>query len=110
MGSSSTRDRTRRYQKDARMSRAGSREPEHLAEGASSVPEGGSRLDGPGTAAVRHRRRPSTRSSFNATELALRESEERFRATFDQAPVGIDIIDPGGHWLHVNQRICEILG
>jgi PAS domain S-box-containing protein len=44
------------------------------------------------------------------TELALQDSEERFRATFEQAPVGIDHIDPDGRWLRVNRRLCEILG
>ena len=43
-------------------------------------------------------------------ELALRESEERFRTTFEHAPVGIDHVDPGGRWLCVNQRLCDILG
>jgi PAS domain S-box-containing protein len=44
------------------------------------------------------------------TALALRDSEERFRATFEHAPVGIDHVDPGGRWLRVNQRLCDILG
>ena len=44
------------------------------------------------------------------TAIALRESEERFRATFEQAPVGIALVDPQGRWLHVNRRLCEILG
>jgi PAS domain S-box-containing protein len=40
----------------------------------------------------------------------LRESEERFRATFEQAAVGIAHVAPDGHWTRVNQRLCEILG
>jgi PAS domain S-box-containing protein len=44
------------------------------------------------------------------TNLALRDSEERFRATFEQAPIGIALIDPSGRWLHVNRRLSEILG
>src|SRR5262245_2165466 len=43
-------------------------------------------------------------------ELALQESEERFRATFEEAPVGIAHVDGHGQWLRVNQRLCEILG
>jgi two-component system sensor kinase FixL len=43
-------------------------------------------------------------------EQALRESEQRFRATFDQAAVGIAHIAPAGSWLQVNQRLCEIVG
>ncbi|HWR87153.1 MAG TPA: PAS domain S-box protein, partial [Acidiferrobacterales bacterium] len=44
------------------------------------------------------------------TENALRESEERFRATFSQAAVGIAHIAPDGHWLQINQKLCEIVG
>lgn len=45
-----------------------------------------------------------------ATELALLESEERFRTTFEQAAVGIAHVAMNGRWLRVNQRLCEILG
>jgi len=45
-----------------------------------------------------------------AFEKALRESEERFRLTFEQAAVGIAHTSPDGRWLRVNQKICEILG
>ena len=41
---------------------------------------------------------------------ALRESEERFRATFEQAAVGMAHISNDGHWLRVNQKLCDILG
>jgi len=41
---------------------------------------------------------------------ALRESEERFRATFEQAAVGMAHVSNGGHWLRVNQKLCDILG
>ena len=40
----------------------------------------------------------------------LRESEERFRATFDQAAVGIAHVAPNGKFLRVNQKLCEIVG
>ena len=43
-------------------------------------------------------------------ELALRDSEERFRATFEQAAVGIAQVGLDGRWLRVNQRLCEIVG
>ena len=42
--------------------------------------------------------------------LALVESEARFRAAFDQAGVGMALVDTSGHWLRVNSRLCEILG
>ncbi len=40
----------------------------------------------------------------------LRRSEERFRATFEQAAVGIAHNAFDGSWLRVNQRLCDILG
>ena len=40
----------------------------------------------------------------------LEESEEKFRITFDQAPVGIAHIDPEGKILMANQRLCDMLG
>ncbi|MGD2110134.1 MAG: PAS domain S-box protein [Phycisphaerae bacterium] len=44
-------------------------------------------------------------------EAALRESEERFRAIFEQAAVGVAQIDTeNGRFLHVNQRYCNIVG
>ena len=45
-----------------------------------------------------------------ALESALRESEERFRATFEQAAVGISHVAPDGHWLRVNKKLCDIVG
>jgi PAS domain S-box-containing protein len=44
------------------------------------------------------------------SEAALRESEERFRGTFENAGVGIGHFDFEGRWLRVNQRECDILG
>jgi len=43
-------------------------------------------------------------------EVALRESEERFRAIFEQAGVGIAVVTADGRWLRVNQRLCELVG
>ncbi len=43
-------------------------------------------------------------------ENALRESEERFRTTFEQAAAGMAHVAPDGHWLRVNQRLCDIVG
>ncbi|HJV62621.1 MAG TPA: ATP-binding protein [Albitalea sp.] len=43
-------------------------------------------------------------------EQALRESEERLRATFEMAAVGIAHIAPDGRFLRVNRRLSEILG
>ncbi len=41
---------------------------------------------------------------------ALRESEERFRATFNQAAVGIAHIALDGHFIRINQKYCDIVG
>jgi len=43
-------------------------------------------------------------------EEELRESEERFRRTFEQAAVGIAHVGTDGHWLRVNRRLCDIVG
>lgn len=44
------------------------------------------------------------------TENALKESEEQFRSTFEQAAVGIAHVDLSGQFLQVNHKFCEILG
>ena len=43
-------------------------------------------------------------------EEALRESEQRFRSTFENAAVGIAHKDAQGRWLRVNAKYCEIVG
>ncbi|MBI2909367.1 MAG: PAS domain S-box protein [Chloroflexi bacterium] len=43
-------------------------------------------------------------------EEALRESEERFRATFEQSAVGVTHVDLEGKWLRVNQTFCDLVG
>jgi PAS domain S-box-containing protein len=43
-------------------------------------------------------------------EMAVRESEDRFRAIFHQAAVGMCLISPEGHLLQVNQKLCTLLG
>ncbi len=48
--------------------------------------------------------------SANEQTLALQESEERFRATFEQAAVGIAHVATDGKWLMVNQKLYELLG
>jgi PAS domain S-box-containing protein len=41
---------------------------------------------------------------------SLRASEELYRATFENASVGISHISLTGEWLKVNDRLCEITG
>jgi PAS domain S-box-containing protein len=43
-------------------------------------------------------------------ENALRESEERFRKTFDQSPVGAAIVSLDYRFLRVNEQWCRITG
>src|SRR5439155_18128432 len=43
-------------------------------------------------------------------EQALRESEERFRGTFENAAVGIVHTDAAGRFLRVNEKFCSIVG
>ncbi|MGE5639811.1 MAG: PAS domain S-box protein [Clostridia bacterium] len=45
-----------------------------------------------------------------AAEAALRESEERFRQTFELAGSGIAHVDLQGRFQRVNRMLCEILG
>ena len=40
----------------------------------------------------------------------LRESEERFRATFEQSAVGMAHVANDGRWLRANRKLCEMLG
>ncbi len=43
-------------------------------------------------------------------EKMLRESEGRFRGTFQQAAVGIAHVGLDGRWLRINQKLCDITG
>lgn len=40
----------------------------------------------------------------------LKQSEAKFRSTFEQATVGIAHVAPDGKWLNVNKRLCDIIG
>ena len=43
-------------------------------------------------------------------EEKLRDSEQRFRITFEQAAVGVALLDRNSNWLQVNQKFCDIVG
>jgi diguanylate cyclase (GGDEF)-like protein/PAS domain S-box-containing protein len=43
-------------------------------------------------------------------DAQLRESEERFRAAFEHAPIGVAILDRYGNWLDTNAALAEMLG
>lgn len=44
------------------------------------------------------------------TEEALQESEQRFRAIFEHAAIGIARVSIAGHFLEVNDVFCKIIG
>ena len=44
-----------------------------------------------------------------ASEAALRESEERFRIAFEQAPIGFALLDLQGRYLQVNDAYCRVV-
>lgn len=43
-------------------------------------------------------------------QRSLRRARELFATAFHQAPIGMAVIDPAGHWLQVNQALCVLLG
>ena len=43
-------------------------------------------------------------------QAAIEENEQRFRNTFEQAAVGVAHVAPGGEFIQVNQRLCDIVG
>jgi anti-anti-sigma factor len=43
-----------------------------------------------------------------AAEAALRASEERFRIAFEQAPIGVSLLDLEGNFVQVNDAYCRI--
>ncbi|MDY6900423.1 MAG: PAS domain S-box protein [Cyanobacteriota bacterium] len=72
---------------------------------AQSVPE----FDGDGLL-IGHVGTVSDITNQKKSEKALRQSEERFRSTFEQAAVGICHADKNGKFIRVNQKLCDILG
>ncbi len=49
-------------------------------------------------------------SERKKAEEALRESEERFRAIFEQVAVGMAILTLDGNFFRINQKFCDLLG
>lgn len=44
------------------------------------------------------------------TEINLQASEERFRQAFEYAAIGMGLVAPDGHWIRVNQSLCNLIG
>jgi PAS domain S-box-containing protein len=49
-------------------------------------------------------------SEVKRTQLAFKESEERFRLTLDEAPIGMAIVALDGRFVRVNRALCDIVG
>jgi PAS domain S-box-containing protein len=49
-------------------------------------------------------------ADLQEAQAALRDSEARYRAAFEEAAVGLAEVAPDGHFLQVNRRLCEMLG
>ena len=49
-------------------------------------------------------------TALKSAQAALRESEVRFRHTFENAAVGVAHVGLDGRWLEVNQTLCDLLG
>ena len=49
-------------------------------------------------------------TELKCIETALRESEERFRRAFDDAPIGISLVSPNGQFLRINRTYCDLVG
>ena len=49
-------------------------------------------------------------SGHKQGERQLFDSERKFRATFENAAIGMAQVGPDGSWLRVNERLCEIIG
>ena len=43
-------------------------------------------------------------------EARLRAAEEQFRLAFENAPIGMAVVAPNGHFLRVNPALCAIVG
>ena len=49
-------------------------------------------------------------SERSRIQHALEESEERFRLTIDEAPIGMALVSLDGRFLRVNRAFCEVVG
>jgi len=46
----------------------------------------------------------------NHAQQELQAREQEFRAVFEQAAVGMARLTPDGHWVQVNQKLCNLFG
>ncbi len=50
------------------------------------------------------------RQQAESANEQLRESEERFRLTIDEAPIGMALVALDGRFVRVNRALCDIVG
>jgi diguanylate cyclase (GGDEF)-like protein/PAS domain S-box-containing protein len=66
------------------------------------------------TAALRvstaHRAVLDSEAAHRGLAEGLREAEERYRLTFEEAPIGIALVAPDGRFLRVNRALSDIVG
>jgi PAS domain S-box-containing protein len=55
-------------------------------------------------------RERTARQQAEVASERLRESEERFRLTIDEAPIGMALVTLDGRFARVNTALCEIMG
>jgi PAS domain S-box-containing protein len=67
-------------------------------------------FDSAATAEARHVDAQETLQRSTALEHALRDNEELYRATFEQAAVGMCHVAIDGRFLRVNAKLCDWLG
>ncbi|GER90498.1 hypothetical protein KDW_46600 [Dictyobacter vulcani] len=53
---------------------------------------------------------PQEETTISQLRSAVRQTEQRFEDTFEQAAVGLAHVALDGRWLYVNQRLCDITG
>ena len=69
---------------------------------------GSNALDVPGVEAIVVNYRDI--SERKTSEVALRQSEEQFRLLFENAPIGMALVSPGGRFVRINQAFCDAVG
>jgi PAS domain S-box-containing protein len=49
-------------------------------------------------------------TDIRQTEESLQASEKRFRGILEHAPIGMALVSLDGHWLDLNDAICDLIG
>jgi PAS domain S-box-containing protein len=49
-------------------------------------------------------------AEHSEAQVALEQSEGRFKNAFELSAIGMALVSPEGHWLQVNRKLCDLLG